>query len=170
MNDYVILSMYLVFGFFIMAGYAIMIKKYSGDNSIDIWTNEGKNIIANYANVKYVYIAMIILTFVAGIYLIYYLTVVSKNETDRILIYTGSALLLIFSVIWAFYPFLYNKFILAMVAFGAILILVGICINSESNSDPRKIVAIIAGTLLVIQTMSDAVIWTGILNKKKEMP
>lgn len=158
-NDYSILSIYIIFGFLIIVGYSIMIKKYAGD-STDIWTNKGNN---NIYKIKIPYILMILFSFIAGIYLIYYFTVVSKNETDKILIYTGSIILLVFSVVWAFFPFYYNKIILAMVAFGAILILAGICVNSESNDSPKKIIAIIASILLVIQTLLDAIIWTGLI-------
>lgn len=108
---------------------------------------------------------MIIISYLFGIYLIYYLTITEKEKTDGILIYTGSILLLFFSTLWAFKPFYYNKFVLFMVFIGALLLLSGICINdNEEPEDPFKISAIVAVVILCIQTgLFDGLIWTGIV-------
>jgi len=161
-NDYIILSIYLVFGILINAGYGKMI--YDG-NSSELWSNKGTNRIMNNEVLKNFYIFMIIISYLFGIYLIYYLTITEKEKTDGILIYTGSILLLFFSTLWAFKPFYYNKFVLFMVFIGALLLLSGICINdNEEPEDPFKISAIVAVVILCIQTgLFDGLIWTGIV-------
>ncbi len=163
-NDYKILSIYIVFGFFIMVGYVIMTKKYLKNGSSEIWSNKGQNIILKHNWIKYSYLIMIFLSFIAGPYLIYYLTTVQKTEIDEILIYVGSVLVLVCSTVWAFFPFKYSKLILGSVAIGSILILAGISVNSEDPNDPKKIAALITSSIIVLQTcLFDFTIWNGIL-------
>jgi hypothetical protein len=169
--DYKILSLYMVFGFFIILGYGIMVKKYwRKGTSSDIWTNKGINMITKKSSLKYAYMLMILLsTFLAGPYLIYYLTTTTKSDTNEILIYVGSVIFLVCSAIWAFFPFEYNRIILGLVAVGAILILTGIALNSEDPNDPKKAIALAAISILVVQTFFfDFFIWTGILFGKKK--
>jgi len=165
MNDPVdkkILSLYVVFGALIMFGYGLMVKKYTQSGSYEIWSNQDKNIIMKNTPVRYAYYVMIVLSFVAGIYLVWYLTTTSKNRTDEILIYTGSVVFLVFSTVWAFRPLYYSKLVLGMVAVSTVLILAGICVNSESETDPLKIGALVASSIVVLQTgLFDFGIWNG---------
>ncbi len=161
-NDYKILSIYIVFGFLIMIGYGILTKKYWKNGDV-IWSNNGKNIILNQRWLKHIYLFMILLSFIAGPYLIYYITTTQKTDTDEILIYIGSVIFLVCSMVWAFRPFKCSKTILGFVAAGTVLILAGICTNNQDPSDPKKIVALIASLLLILQTgLFDFVIWNGI--------
>ncbi len=160
-NDYIILSVYIVFGFLIMMGYGLMIVKYGKTTNSDIWTNKRKNSVLK---IKYVYLFMIMLSFIAGPYLIYYLVTTPKTETDEILIYVGSVIFLVCSTVWAFWPFEYPKIILGFVAIGAILILTGICVNRQNPNDVKKILALMASSIIVLQTsLFDFAIWNGIL-------
>src|SRR4051812_16687925 len=115
MIDEKILSIYIIFGFFIIMAYMSMIIKYTQSNSSEIWSNKGKNRIRSGSLLKYTYIFMIIISTIAGSYLVYYLTILEKNRTDEILIYTGSVIFLVFSCLWAFMPFDYSKFVLFIV-------------------------------------------------------
>jgi phage shock protein PspC (stress-responsive transcriptional regulator) len=167
-NDYNILSLYVVFGFLVVLGYIIMAIKYTKSGSTEIWSNKGQNVILKegwkYRLVKYAYFVMIFLSFVFGAYLVYYLTTTQKEETDEVLIYTGSVLLLVCSTVWAFFPFECNKIILGAVAVGAILILAGISINSENPEEPKKIVALLGASIIVLQTsLFDFGFWTGLI-------
>jgi hypothetical protein len=161
-NDYKILSLYIVFGFLILLGYGQMVLK---GHSSELWSNKGQNIIGDHKWLKYLYICMILFSFISGTYLVYYLTTISKNHTDEILIYTGSVLLLVFSTLWAFKPFYkYIKIVLGLVFIGVILILAGICVNSDPIDEPKKIAALAACSLLLIQTgLFDFGFWTGII-------
>lgn len=165
--DYKLLSIYIVFGFFILVGYAFMIKKYN-KNSSDIWSNKNKNIISKKPMLKYIYIFMILLSFIATPYLIYYLVSIEKSETDEILIYIGSVFFIICSTVWAFLPFTYSGIILAGVAIGAILILAGVANNqpnqpNQPNKDLKNL-ALASSSILVIQTfLFDFLIWNGFL-------
>ncbi len=163
-NDYKILSLYIVFGFFIMIGYGLMIKKYPTNTNSVIWSNKNRNIILNHKLIKYTYLFMIFLSFVAGPYLIYYLTTNQFiTDTNEILIYVGSVLFLVCSTVWAFFPFECSKIILGFVAIGAILILAGICTNEQDPNDPKKIAALLAISIIVLQTsLFDFAIWNGI--------
>lgn len=162
--DYKILSLYIVFGFLVMLGYGLMVKKYSKGNSSTIWSNQGKNSITEASVIKRVYIFMICLSFLAGIYLIYYLTTTTKTDTDEILIYVGSVIFLVCSTVWAFLPFEHNKIILGMVTIGTILILAGISVNGEDPTVPKKAVALAVASILVFHTFFfDFITWTGIL-------
>lgn len=153
--DYKILSMYIIFGLLIIIGYSQLTM---GE---DLWTNKGKNIVKNHKSLKRVYQAMIILSTISGIYLIYYLSTVKKDKTDDILIYIGSLLLLIFSSVWAYNPYLYSRFVLGIVALGSILILAGVCIGGNTQ-EPLKKIAITATCIIMIQTtIFDFLIWTG---------
>jgi hypothetical protein len=161
MNDYKILTLYIVFGFFIMIGYMKMITKKGNS---EIWSNQKKNIILNYPFIKYIYIIMICISFIVSPYLVYYLTTTSKNQTDEILIYLGSVLFLVCSMVWAFNPFYLPKIFLGTVAIGAILILAGICVNSEADSETKKILALTASSIIVLQTsLFDFSLWTGLI-------
>lgn len=165
--DYKLLSIYIIFGFLTIVGYILMIIKYSKIGSYEIWSNKGKNIILDKKLfkkpfLKYVYTLMIFLSMIAGPYLIYYLTTVNKGSTDEILIYLGSVLFIVCSTFWAYMPFEYSKLILGTVAFGTILILAGISINDEDPKDPKKIVALLAASIIVTQTFFfDFILWTG---------
>lgn len=162
--DHKILSLYIVFGFFIMMGYALMTIKYTTKGSSEIWSNRGKNMILKRPVIKYIYILMIFLSFIAGSYLIYYLTTTSKTDTDEILIYVGSVVFLVCSTVWAFWPFEYSKIILGAVAIGSILILSGICVNTTDSKDSKKVVALTASSVILIQTvLFDFLIWNGLL-------
>jgi len=159
-NDYRILVLYMVFGFFIMIGYSLM-AIYGKPK--DLWSNQGKNMVLDYPKFKYFYILMILLSFISAIYLIYYFTTLQKTDTDEILIYVGSVFFLFFSTIWAFRPFYSSKIVLGLVATGVILMLAGICINKDDPNEIKKIVAITASVILVIQTgFFDFVIWNGL--------
>ena len=118
--------------------------------------------ILKYKSIKYAYYINILLSFIAGSYLIYYLTTIQKGHIDEILIYVGSIMFLVCSTVWAFFPFENSIIILGMVAIGAILILSGICVNNENDS--KKIIALCAISIIVLQTsLFDFGIWTGLL-------
>jgi predicted neutral ceramidase superfamily lipid hydrolase len=160
-NDYKILAIYLVFGFFIMVGYSLM-AKYG--NPKDLWSNKDKNIVLNYPMIKYVYILMIFLSFLSGIYLIYYFTTLQKTNIDEILIYVGLVFFLVFSTFWAYWPFKYSKTVLGLVAAGAILMLAGICVNKDDPNEIKKTMALLASSILVLQTgVFDFGIWSGLI-------
>jgi predicted neutral ceramidase superfamily lipid hydrolase len=161
MNDYKIFSVYIIFGLLIMIGYCKMIM--SPKNVTDkIWNNQGKNMLSKNKWLKIIYMMMIVISFIAGIYLIYYLTTTPKEQTDEILIYTGSVIFLVFSTVWAFRPFYLSKLILTLVFIGSILILAGICENSTNNTE--KIIALVASSIILVQTgLFDLVIWNGIV-------
>jgi len=163
--DHKILSLYILFGFFILLGYYIMFSKFKKD---ELWTNQNKNIISKYPKFKYVYLCMILFSFISGIYLIYYFTTTNFSETEKILIYVGSVLFLAYSLTWAFFPFSNSKTVLGFVTIGAILMLTGICINYDTNTDdtigPIKVIAITASSIILLQTgFFDFVIWNGLI-------
>lgn len=167
MNDFNqnILSMYLVFGFIIILGYIRLARKMDSDT---LWSNYGKNMITKKRPcLKGLYIFMIFLSVIAGIYLIYYFAsdkTGKSGDTYETLIYVGSTFFLAYSMVWAFKPFHFSKTALFLVAAGAAIILSGIIINEERLNDPRKAVAIAAGSLLVFHTFFfDFLIWNGII-------
>ena len=110
-----LLILYIILGLFTIFGYATMISKY---RSNVIWSNNEKNIILKKKWLKYLYIFMILLSFIAGPYMIYYLVTSENNEnigaptSNEILIYVGLVLFLVCSAFWAFFPFDYNQIIL----------------------------------------------------------
>lgn len=162
--DYKILSIYILFGLLILIGYILMTIKYTKQDSSEIWSNQGKNMITSQSKLKYIYITMIILSFLSAIYLIYYLSTTPKEYTDEILIYVGSVIFMVCSTVWAFKPFYYSNIILGFVALGAILILSGILSNSQDIKEPKKIVAILTTIILIIQTfIFDFIIWNGFI-------
>ena len=164
MNDYKLLSVYIVFGILILFGYGLMINKYWKKGSYEIWTNKGKNILSKNSVMKKLYICMIFLSFISGGYLVYYLTSNTNTDISENLIYVGSVLFLVCSTVWAFKPFEYSKIILGSVATGSILILAGIAIDSNNASDSKKALALTASSVLVIQTvLFDFLIWTALL-------
>ena len=161
MKDQKILAIYLTFGLLIIVGYTSMIKNYKPA----LWSNNNKNVILKIKPLKYIYFAMIFICSISSIYLIYYLTDIEKSTTDEILIYTGSVIFLVFSTVWAFFPYTASVFVLACVAIGTILILAGIGINQKHlPADNKKILALVAATILVIQTsVFDFGIWNGLV-------
>ena len=60
--DSKILSLYISFGFLIILGYGLLIKKYSKNKSLEIWNNKNKNMILKYKSIKYAYYINILLT------------------------------------------------------------------------------------------------------------
>jgi hypothetical protein len=164
--DEKILSVYVVFGFLVILGYIIMIYKNWGSKlgTAMLWSNKGRNIILEKPILNYLYKTMIALSFVSGIYLVYYLTTFQKDDTVQKLVYIGSVIFLLYSLIWAYDPFnYYIKLSLGLVAIGSLLILSGISLNvSQGNKGPTDIVALVAITVLVIQSgLFDFLIWNG---------
>jgi hypothetical protein len=159
--DYKLLSVYIVFGILILFGYALIIQK---KQSYEIWTNKGKNILSKKSVLKKIYIFMIFLSFIAGTYLVYYLSTSKNTDISEILIYVGSIVFLVCSTVWAFRPFEYSKIILGAVAIGSILILSGIVIDTNNVNNSKKALALTASSILVIQTvLFDFFIWTGLI-------
>jgi hypothetical protein len=159
MFDAFILSLYLILGLFIILGYVYSIRK---ESQSDLWTNKGTNFLTNRPKLVYGYLFMITLSFLSGIYLIYYLSTVEKTLPEEILITLGSIFLLFFSVVWAWYPFYYPKWILFMVALGSMMILIGISL--QFNNSLLNILAITAAIILFIQTFFfDFLLWSSII-------
>lgn len=175
--DEKILSVYIVFGFLVVAGYLKMVYENWGNklSTALLWSNNNQNTILEHAWSRMSYNIMIGLSFIAGIYLVYYLTTFQKDDTVQSLIYVGSVIFLVYSVVWAYSPF--NKpqwtvkAALGFVAIGAILIMSGISLNvSQGHKDPVDIVALVAIIILVIQTsFFDFFMWNGFspFNNKK---
>lgn len=161
-NDYGILSIYVVFGILIIVGYIKLVIKYKKDNS-KLWSNDGKNKILRYKWLKYLYMVMIFISFVATIYLIYYLTSKRLNQIDKILIYLGSVIFLSCSLIWAFRPFMYSKIVLGFASIGTLIILAGISDNISKNYlGTEDSLALISILIVIIQTgIFDFIIWNG---------
>jgi len=173
--DEKILSVYIVFGFLIVMGYLKMIYENWGNKlgTALLWSNKNKNMILEKWYLRISYKIMIALSFAAGVYLVYYFTTFQKDDTVQTLIYVGSVIFLIYSLVWAYSPF--NKYVslsLGLVAIGSVLMLSGIGLNvSQGHKNPTDIVALIAITILVIQSgFFDFWIWNGIKpfkNKKQ---
>jgi len=150
MNN-IVLSLYIIFGIIIIAGY-IYNTISSGK---DLWNNV-KN-----KHLKNVYKIMIFLSFIFGVYLLYFFTFV-KNENKELL-YSGLILLLVFSSIWAWAPYYHNKIVLLLVSIGALLLLVNTSMQVSHSQNIKNAVALFACILLFIQTfVFDFIIWNGI--------
>ncbi len=155
-NNNDILIMYGLMGSLIIIGYIMMMTNKNAD---EIWSNKGSNIILTSKGLLTIYKIMITLSFIAGLYLIFYLYKACPKY--NIIIYTGSVFLLLFSTIWAFNPFFYSKFVLGLVFIGSVLILAGICLLNDIF-DIYKIAALVSISILVVQTgLFDFGIWTG---------
>jgi membrane-bound ClpP family serine protease len=126
-------------------------------NVEELWTNKNKNSI--HGPLRWVYKILLTISFVSGLYLIWYMyKFCPKNDA---VIYTGSVLLLLFSIVWAFRPFFYSNVILGLVFIGAILILAGI-VDIARTLKTVDVIAIVAACILVIQTgLLDFGVWTG---------
>ncbi len=163
MNNYIdikILSIYITFGFLVIFAYLLLLKN---GNYSKLWSNNGRNMLQKYRKIKYVYSTMICLSLVAGIYLVYYLSTILKDDMSEILIYIGSVLFLVFSTLWAFFPFYYSKIVLFIVFVGSVLILAGISVGI-SVIKPVDIVALISIIIIVIQTgFFDLGLWNGLI-------
>lgn len=129
----------------------------------DFWSNKNKNKILKSKHFKNFYIFMIFLSSISGLYLIYYLSKTSlhTNNKSKTLIYIGSFMLLLFSIMWAYNPFYYSVISLFGVFIGSLLIFIGIYKNNNIM-DNEKIVALIASFILMFQTgLFDLIIWNG---------
>lgn len=135
MNE-VILSLFIIFGMIILTRYFyIFLKARKNFNYYSqIWTNQGKNKLIGTLNTIYKF--MIILSFIAGIYIVYYLVTDTSLNTslNTSLIYSGSVIFLVFSTFWALWPFKANKIVLFLVSVGVLLLLVGISLNYDKNN------------------------------------
>lgn len=151
--DKIVLSLFVIFGIIILSGYIYMIVNYKKYKNL--WNNV-RNI-----NLKRIYITMIALSFMFGIYLLYFFTT-NKNKYPYLL-YTGLVLLLLFSSIWAWKPFFYNKIILFFASFGTFLLLINTSLEISNDQSAKKISALFACILLFVQTfVFDFIIWNGI--------
>jgi hypothetical protein len=159
--DYKILSLYIVLGTLVMIGYAGLYKI----NSEQLWTNKGTNRVTKNSLLRSIYKCMILLSFLSGLYIVYYVS--SREIFDEIsnkLVYIGSLLFLSFSIIWSMRPFFYSRYILLVVAIGAILLLAGIVSDNDHDQTLNHDLAIVASCILVIQTfVFDFFLWNRIL-------
>jgi hypothetical protein len=176
-GDTNILIIYGILGTLILIGYARMAMRNSGYIN-SVWTNNGTNMIVNNNALKSIYTIMILLSVISGIYLIKYLYGSEQgalNKESNIIIYVGSVIFLIPSVIWAFYPFWNSKIVLFTVLVGLVIILVGIVRNrmgvekglgNDAEKDQLNYrLAIVATSILIIQAgLFDFLIWNGIIN------
>jgi hypothetical protein len=153
--DKTVLSLYCVFGVIILIGYIYMIiNKDKYNNSI--WNKIKDN------KMKKVYMVMISLSFILGIYLVYFFTTTDNKNKD--LLYTGLVLLLLFSSIWAWFPFIQSKIVLFFVSMGSLLLLINVGIELSKDRSPKVIFALIACIILFIQTfVFDFILWNGIV-------
>ena len=140
------LILFIIYGIAIISGY---INSYI--KSIDLWNGIYNKTLRN------TYIAMILLSTMAGIYLMYFYT---TNPIEHpILLYTGILFLLTFSTIWAWAPYYNEKLILLLVSIGPLLLLINNSIEFESS--PKNIIALVACIILLIQTFAfDFMIWS----------
>jgi hypothetical protein len=150
--DKTVLSLYCIFGTVILAGYIRMIR--SGDRSI--W-NKIKD-----ARMKKLYMAMIISSFIFGIYLVYFFT--TSHNKNKELLYTGLVIFLLFSSIWAWFPFFQSKIILFLVSIGTLLLLINVGMEFDDDQSPEVIAALVSCIVLFVQTfIFDFVLWNGLL-------
>jgi hypothetical protein len=140
------LILFLIFGTLIISGY---INSYI--KGIDLWNG------INNITLRNIYIAMILLSTISGIYLIhFYTTSQIKHPT---LLYSGLLFLLTFSTVWAWAPYYHEKIILLLVSIGPLLLLINNSIEFESS--PKNIIALVACIILLVQTFGfDFMIWS----------
>jgi len=166
--DYTLLFTYIILGFILVLLYIKMYVKSTNNQLDDFWSNKNKNKILKSKHFKNFYIFMIFLSSISGLYLIYYLSTVNKTNNkskskSKTLIYIGSFMLLLFSIMWAYNPFYYPVISLFGVFIGSLLIFIGIYKNNNIM-DNEKIVALIASFILMFQTgLFDLIIWNGFI-------
>ena len=150
--DYFILSLYIIIGLVIILGYIYnSVKIGSG-----LWNGINNKIL------KTIYVIMISLSFIFGLYLVYFFT--TNEYINKPLLYSGILILLLFSCIWAWFPFVQSKLVLLCVSIGALLLLIEVILEVINNKDAYNITALIACIILFIQTFFfDFIIWNGII-------
>lgn len=149
--DIIVLLLFIIFGIIIMSGYANVLPK-QGDK---IWNNVGDG------NLRTFYKIMIFLSFLAGVYLMYFFT--THNNNYKILLYTGLSFLLLFSSVWAWKPFYYNKLVLFLVSVGSFMLLINTSMEFNKKVNTKIIVALVSCLVLFVQTfIFDFFIWNGI--------
>lgn len=125
MNDKVPLLIYTILGLPLMAQYYSLTKTESIDK---LWTNNNKNMYKGPNKDLFIGIHTIslILAFLSGVYLLYFLTYTDK-KLNKLLIYSGLLLFIGWSLLWV--PTLYtdiNQIVLFGVGIGAFLTTIGL--------------------------------------------
>lgn len=145
------LMLFIIFGIIIISGYINSIIK-----GIDLWNGINNNFL------RKIYIFMIILSSMSGMYLMYFY---STNKNNGSLLYSGLLFLLVFSAIWAWAPYYKEKIVLFMVALGSFILLINNSIKFENNTE--HIIAIVACVILFVQTFGfDFMLWSGVIFNK----
>lgn len=140
---------YLIIGIAIVLCYATFQRR--GISMNQLWTNNYRNHISY--KLKPVYILMMILATISTLVIITYTTIIPNNQQYSDLFTAGTYILLIFSLIWGLFPFIYTKFVLLMVSIGALLIF------SEFLNKNDKMLAAFSGILFIHTFIFDFLIY-----------
>ncbi len=170
-SDYTTLSMFIILGIVLIVTYYFC---YKTSDKINYWTNNNKNILKHNEKYVHAYTFMIIISILAGLYLMYYLSFEIPNKTifnieyskSKYIIHIGVLLLIGFSILWVPSIITKQSFVtnigLFIAAIGAIILLASLI--SIENKNTKDSVAIAMITILVIQTFFlDFLIWTNLI-------
>lgn len=138
-SDKIILTeLFILLGIPLLIQYFFHIKNSDSTEIENLWSNHNKNIIKT-NKAKIPYIISIIISAICALYIYGYFMSNNNNKDGNNTIIAGFILLLGFSLLWLPYHFFqkdtnkYTAIVLSMVAFGALLILIGCSVNIANN-------------------------------------
>lgn len=146
---------------YILLGLPLLIQYYNIEKSNKLLTNNGSNLLKKYKNMKNIYLCSILISAIAGLYLLNYFMneIEYKNEEYHSMIYASLIILIGYSLLWI--PTLYtkiNKFVLFCVSIGPLLMIITLILNGLDR-DIDKIALFMSIYLFFHTFFLDFLVW-----------